>query len=65
MTIQIEIDQDKLTYLFEQGVLCAADFRCLNSESKKQVTQLCLTNCSKHLQTISCAIPIAIYKQAH
>ncbi|WP_166739390.1 hypothetical protein [Psychromonas algicola] len=65
MTIQIEIDQDKLTHLFEQGVLCAADFRCLNSESKKQVTQLCLTNCSKHLQTIPCAVPIAIYKQAH
>ena len=65
MTIQIEIDQDKLMHLFEQGVLCAADFRCLNSESKQQVTKLCLTNCSKRLQAIPCAIPIAMYKQAH
>ena len=65
MTIQIEIDQDKLMHLFEQGVLCAADFRCLNSESKQQVTKLCLTNCSKRLQKITCTIPIAMYKQAH
>lgn len=65
MAIQIEIDQAKLAHLFEQGVLCAADFRCLNSESKKQVTQLCLKNCSKHLQKISCVIPITIYKQPH
>jgi len=65
MTIQIEIDKDKLMYLFELGVLCAADFRCLTTESKQQVSQLCLSNCSKHLQAIPCSIPIAIHKQAH
>lgn len=65
MTIQIEIDKDKLMHLFEQGVLCAADFRCLNSESKQEVSKLCLTSCSKRLQTIPCTIPISMYKQTH
>ncbi len=65
MTIQIEIDKDKLMHLFEQGVLCAADFRCLTTESKQQVSQLCLTSCSKRLQAIPCSIPISIHKQAH
>lgn len=62
MMIQLEIDKDKLMHLFEQGVLCAADFRCLTSESKQQVTQLCLTNCAKRLQPIACAIPIGLHK---
>jgi len=65
MTIKIEIDKDKLMHLFEQGVLCAADFRCLNSESKQQVTQLCLTNCAKRLKAIPCTVPISMYKQTH
>jgi hypothetical protein len=65
MTIQIEIDKDKLLRLFEQGVLCAADFRCLNSESKQQVTKLCLSNCVKRLQKPSCNMPISLYKQTH
>tara|TARA_R110001592_G_scaffold197056_2_gene444931 strand:+ start:3291 stop:3488 length:198 start_codon:yes stop_codon:yes gene_type:complete len=65
MNIHIEIDKDKLMYLFEQGVLCAADFRCLNSESKQAVSKLCLTSCSKRLQAIPCSIPISIHKQAH
>ncbi|MBB1271508.1 MULTISPECIES: hypothetical protein [Psychromonas] len=65
MTIQIEIDKDKLLYLFEQGVLCAADFRCLNGESKQAVSQLCLTNCAKRLQIKTCTIPISVYKQTH
>ena len=65
MTIQIEIDEEKLMHLFELGVLCASDFRCLNSESKQQVSKLCLTSCSKRLKKITCNIPIAMYKQAH
>lgn len=65
MAIQIEIDEDKLTHLFEQGVLCAADFRCLTSESKQLVSKLCLTNCAKRLKLVPCAIPISIHKQTH
>lgn len=65
MTIQIEIDKDKLMRLFEQGVLCAADFRCLTAESKQEVSKLCLTSCSKQLQALPCAIPISICKQTH
>jgi len=65
MTIQIEIDKDKLTYLFELGVLCAADFRCLTAESKQEVSKLCLTSCSKQLRAMPCSIPISLYKRAH
>jgi len=60
MTIQIDIEKDKLMHLFEQGVLCAADFRCLNVESKQQVSQLCLTSCGKRLKVIACTIPVSI-----
>ena len=60
MSIQLEIDRDKLMSLFEQGVLCAADFRCLNSDSKQQVTELCLNNCSKRLKMSPCIIPITV-----
>lgn len=56
MTVQLEIDEGKLAQLFEQGVLCAADFRCLNMLSKKQVTQICLKNCIKSYQAQSVVI---------
>jgi len=65
MTIQIEIDREKLMQLFELGVLCAADFRCLTAQSKQEVSRLCLTSCSKGLQTAATSIPISICKQRH
>jgi hypothetical protein len=65
MAIQIEIEEDKLAYLFEQGVLCAADFRCLTSASKHSVSQLCLNNCAKRLKAVPCSISISIYKRTH
>lgn len=58
MTVQLEIDESKLAQLFEQGVLCVADFRCLNSVSKKQVRQICLKNCIKSYQAKSLVINI-------
>ncbi len=48
-SVQLEISSEKLKQLFELGVLCAADFRCLDAFSKKQVTHLCLTSCVKQL----------------
>ncbi|RBW47335.1 hypothetical protein DS885_03675 [Psychromonas sp. B3M02] len=65
MSIQIEIDKEKLMELFELGVLCAADFRCLTAESKQTVSKVCLTSCSKRLQTAAATIPISIHKQTH
>jgi len=62
VTIQLEIDKNKLLKLFEQGVICAADFRCLNPTSKQHVMQLCLKNCAKRLQVSACDIPIILNK---
>ena len=47
-SVQIELDVEKLAYLFSTGVLCAADLRCLNRASKKRVWALCLESCINH-----------------
>ena len=44
-SVQIEVDVEKLAYLFSTGVLCAADLRCLNRTSKNRVWALCLNSC--------------------
>jgi hypothetical protein len=44
-SVQIEVDVEKLAYLFSIGVLCAADLRCLNRTSKNRVWALCLKVC--------------------
>jgi hypothetical protein len=43
--VQIEVNVEKLAYLFSSGVLCAADLRCLNRTSKNCVWVLCLKSC--------------------
>ena len=45
-SVQIEVDVEKLAYLFSIGVLCAADLRCLNRTSKNRVWTLCLNSCT-------------------
>lgn len=47
--VQIEIEVDKLESLFNEGILCATDFRSLNDESKQSIWNLCLTTCVKRL----------------
>ncbi len=47
--IQLEIDFDKLKQLFEQGVICASELRCLNTESKQAISHLCLTSCAQRI----------------
>ena len=47
--LQIEIPLEKIESLFSQGLICAADFRCLNLHSKETVRKLCKQACSKHL----------------
>lgn len=47
--VRIEIDAKLLADLFAQGILCAADLRCLDTISKNQVRQLCLQSCAKNL----------------
>lgn len=49
-TVQISIEIEKLESLFNQGELCANDFRCLNCESKKCIWNLCLKSCAKRIE---------------
>ncbi|MEI6858969.1 MAG: hypothetical protein V5788_04155, partial [Shewanella sp.] len=54
--IHLSISTQKLTQLIQNGVLCAADFHCLDQKSKQKVWQMCLWCCSKKINcTKSCA----------
>ena len=48
--VQLEISTQTLEKLFNKGELCAAEIRCLNEQSKKQVRKLCLTSCTKRIE---------------
>jgi hypothetical protein len=48
--VQLEIGLDKLEALFDTGVLCAADVRCLNCSSKICIWNLCLAVCARRMQ---------------
>lgn len=63
VVVQLEIEIEKLEFLFSNGDLCAADFRCLNFESKNLVRNLCLKSCAnkirchrKHTETGSACV---------
>ncbi len=43
--VRIEINSDKLRQLLNAGVLCAADFHCLDCRSKQCIWQICLADC--------------------
>ncbi|MBE1276756.1 hypothetical protein EH171_17915 [Enterovibrio baiacu] len=49
-TVQIEISVDSLERLFLNGQLCAAEFSCLDVDSKQAVQKLCLNACVHRLQ---------------
>lgn len=53
--VQLEISLDKLALLFESGLICAAEIRCLTADSKQHVSDLCLSSCAKK---ISCNITL-------
>jgi len=44
--VQIEVEAEKLENLLSNGVLCAADLRCLNRDSKKCIWAMCLNSCA-------------------
>ncbi|MEC4724011.1 hypothetical protein HWQ46_00395 [Shewanella sp. D64] len=52
--VNLSISADKLAKLIQAGDICAADFRCLDSDSKQIVWQLCLLCCS---QRVGCLKP--------
>ena len=47
--VNLSISSSKLAELIQAGHLCAADFNCLDPESKQQVWQLCLWSCNKRV----------------
>ncbi len=47
--LNISISEAKIAQLIQQGLLCAADFKCLDSDTKKAVWQLCLWSCEKRI----------------
>ncbi|MCS6190564.1 hypothetical protein [Shewanella baltica] len=54
--INLSISTHKLAQLIHDGHLCAADFRCLDSQSKQQVWQLCLICCQKRITCQKCTL---------
>ncbi|WP_022941290.1 hypothetical protein [Psychromonas hadalis] len=53
--VQLEISVEKLTLLFESGLICAAEIRCLTAQSKQHISKMCLSACAKK---ISCNISL-------
>lgn len=47
--INLSMPEQKLAQLIRNGHLCAADFSCLDSVSKRKVWQLCLICCKKRM----------------
>ncbi len=47
--VQLEISLEKLALLFESGLICAAEIRCLTAYSKQQISDLCLSSCAKRI----------------
>ncbi len=47
LLVRMELSASTLGCLLAAGHLCAADFRCLDCESKNCVWRICLMNCMK------------------
>ncbi|HHH48680.1 MAG TPA: hypothetical protein ENK51_07325 [Gammaproteobacteria bacterium] len=47
--VRLEISAEHLCHLLASRQLCAADFRCLDGESRSCVRALCQKNCSRYL----------------
>ncbi len=54
--LNISLPYEVLANLIKAGALCAADFRCLDQNTKRRVWQICLTSCKQriHCQHQSC-----------
>jgi hypothetical protein len=44
--VKMKISVEKLAELFSAGLLCAADFQCLDCDSRDAIQQLCLKSCA-------------------
>jgi hypothetical protein len=48
-TVRLEMSEDMLRRLLTAGQVCAADFRCLDCESKDCLWRLCLESCAANV----------------
>jgi hypothetical protein len=48
--VRVEVEAETLNRLLAAGQVCAADFRCLDCESKRCIWRLCLINCASELK---------------
>lgn len=48
-TVRVEVSDQLLKRLLRAGQVCAADFRCLDGESKHCLWRLCLESCAANL----------------
>ncbi len=48
-SVRIEIQSDKLLTLLRQGLICAADLRCLDCNSKRCLLRLVMKACAANL----------------
>lgn len=46
-TLRIEVAEETVCRLLEEGRVCVADFRCLDCKSKDCLWRLCLECCAK------------------
>ncbi|ANO32542.1 hypothetical protein BCT86_02960 [Vibrio breoganii] len=53
-TVQVEISAEHIERLILDGHLCASQVKCLNSESKQKVWQMCLNICGKKMCRLHC-----------
>ncbi|QBF84616.1 hypothetical protein EXU30_19525 [Shewanella maritima] len=60
--MNISLSYEQLAQLIGTGALCAADIRCLDSETKQAVWQMCLINCAKKIHCSNCTQPCGIAK---
>jgi hypothetical protein len=49
--VRVEVEAETLNRLLAAGQVCAADFRCLDCESKRCIWRLCLINCASKLNS--------------
>ena len=47
-TVKVEISMQLLAQFIEQGLLCVADLKCLDPDSRNQIKKLCLSVCARN-----------------
>lgn len=52
--VRVELAEETLARLLERGLVCAADFRCLDCTSKQCLWRLCIESCAQRTIPATC-----------